>query len=494
MNTLIVTIAWRSLREHRTKTVIVGALLAIGMLVLVVGNSLMDSAAQGIERLYIQNFTGHLMISGAGSGRLTMFGYQDVTAMDRAIPLVPAYAELLEFLHEQPYTAAASPQGTGFALADARGEARMPVSLFGIDPAAYQETFPDNIRLTAGRFLEPGETGLLLSEAAAELFDERLDAPLEPGDKLLLTSLSTIGGMRIREVPVVGIYAFHHSNPQLDMVSLVDITTLRALSGMALTRVDPGELSPEQQRIFETQDVEELFSQTDDFFVDVTDEGPAGEQDFLSIFGPETDAEPALPDWQDPAAWHFVLLRLTDERHLAQATADIHTFFAERDVRGQVADWRQAAGAMADVSFGVRWAFNAVVLVIAVVAVIIIMNTLVISVTQRLAEFGTMRAIGAQKGFIRRMMLWEALLLSAISGLVGVAAGAVLLTVLGAQGIQAPNMFFEIIFGGSVLHPTLSWTSVAVSLALLVAVAVVSSLYPTAIVLKTPPVKAIHSE
>ena len=494
MNTLIVTIAWRSLREHRTKTVIVGALLAIGMLVLVVGNSLMDSAAQGIERLYIRNFTGHLMISGAAPGRLTMFGYQDVTAMDRAIPLVPVFHELLEFLNEQPYTAAASPQGTGFALADVGGEARMPVSLFGIDPAAYQETFPDNIRLTAGRFLEPGETGLLLSKVAADRLNERLDEPLTVGDSLLLTSLSTIGGMRIREVPVVGIYAFHHSNPQLDMVSLVDITTLRALSGMALTRVDPAELSPEQQRIFEIQDVDELFAQTDEFLVDVADEGVAGEQDYLSIFDGDAAGEPVLPDWQDPAAWHFILLRLTDERHLPQASADIQAFFRDRDVSGELADWRQAAGAMADVSFGVRWAFNAVVLVIAVVAVIIIMNTLVISVTQRLSEFGTMRAIGAQKGFIRRMMLWEALLLSAISGAVGVTAGAVLLTVLGAQGIQAPNMFFEIIFGGSVLHPTLSWTSVGVSLALLVVVAVVSSLYPTAIVLKTPPVKAIHSE
>ncbi len=494
MNTLIATIAWRSLREHRAKTVIVGTLLAIGMLVLVVGNSLMDSAAQGIERLYIQNFTGHLMISGAAPGRLTMFGYQDMTAMDRAIPLVPAYAELLDFLHDQPYTAAASPQGTGFALAEARGDARTPVSLFGIEPAAYQDAFPNNIRLTAGRFLEPGETGVLLSATAAEFLNERLEAPLETGDKLLLTSLSTIGGMRIREVPVVGMYAFHHSNPQLDMVSLVDITTLRALSGMALTRVEPGELSPEQQRVFEIQEVDELFAQTDDFLVDVAEEGAAGEQDFLAILGPDTDAESALPDWQDPAAWHFVLLRLTDERYLYQARADIDAFFDARNVSGKVADWRQAAGPMADVSFGVRWAFNAVVLVIAVVAVIIIMNTLVISVTQRLSEFGTMRAIGAQKGFIRRMMLWEALLLSVISGAVGIAAGGVLLTLLRSQGIQAPNMFFEIIFGGSVLHPTLSWASVAVSLALLVAVAVVSSLYPTAIILNTPPVKAIHSE
>ncbi len=36
-------------------------------------------------------------------------------------------------------------------------------------------------------------------------------------------------------------------------------------------------------------------------------------------------------------------------------------------------------------------------LVIAVVATIIIMNTLVIAITERMAEIGTMRAIGGRK-------------------------------------------------------------------------------------------------
>lgn len=92
--------------------------------------------------------------------------------------------------------------------------------------------------------------------------------------------------------------------------------------------------------------------------------------------------------------------------------------------------------------------FNTIVFIIAVVAVIIIMNTLVISVTERMSEIGTMRAIGAQKSFVRRMIVLETMLLSGISGTLGVAAGGLVLLVLNKIGLKASNVFFEIIYGG----------------------------------------------
>ena len=61
---ILLTIAWRNIREHKVKTAIIGLIMIIGIMVLVVGNSFMDSAAAGIERYYIQNYTGHFMITG----------------------------------------------------------------------------------------------------------------------------------------------------------------------------------------------------------------------------------------------------------------------------------------------------------------------------------------------------------------------------------------------------------------------------------------------
>ena len=119
-----------------------------------------------------------------------------------------------------------------------------------------------------------------------------------------------------------------------------------------------------------------------------------------------------------------------------------------------------------------------------VVAVIIIMNTLVISVTERINEIGTMRAIGARKGFVRRMIGSETVALAFVFGAFGVILGLALLFILGATGIPASNLFLQILFGGEVLRPEVSPGSVMFSLVMVAVIAVVSSLYPLAVALR----------
>ena len=46
---ILLTIAWRNVRQHKVKTTIIGLIMFIGSIVLVVGNSFMDTAASGIE-------------------------------------------------------------------------------------------------------------------------------------------------------------------------------------------------------------------------------------------------------------------------------------------------------------------------------------------------------------------------------------------------------------------------------------------------------------
>ena len=148
---------------------------------------------------------------------------------------------------------------------------------------------------------------------------------------------------------------------------------------------------------------------------------------------------------------------------------------------------------MAKMSTGVKTVFNIIILIVAVVAVIIIMNTLVISVTERIAEIGTMRAIGAQKSFVRKMITIETILISGIFGTIGVLFGAVVLLILNLVGIPATNIFLQIIFGGEVLRPTLSLSAVVMSLVTVTVIGVVASLYPVSVALKIQPVKAMQS-
>jgi putative ABC transport system permease protein len=57
------------------------------------------------------------------------------------------------------------------------------------------------------------------------------------------------------------------------------------------------------------------------------------------------------------------------------------------------------------------------------VAGILIMNVMLVSVTQRRAEIGLMKAIGARSVDVRRLFIVEALLLALVGAVVGLAAG-----------------------------------------------------------------------
>lgn len=489
---IILTIALRNIREHKVKTTIIGLIMVIGIMVLVVGNSFMDSAAAGIERYYIQNYTGHLMVTGQSRGQLTLFGFQDMTAMERAVPRIPQYAEIVEFANSLPYVESINPQVSATTMIS-RGDTMLGATqLFGIVPEQYQAMFPDNVEIIEGDFWEPGSQGILLNKSVADLMERQVGFTFKPGDKILLTAASTISGMRIREVEITGIFEFKQSNVQLDMVSLMDVSNVRALAGMVVGHTEPADLSPEEQAFLGEIDEGSIFDSFDSLFAPAEVElDVAGDDYWFSILG-DTESRD-LSNVEDTGAWQYLLVRLTDERYLRQAQADFAQFFSEQKIPAQTRDWLQGAGAMAELSYGIKNIFNGVVFIIAIVAIIIIMNTLVISVTERMGEIGTMRAVGAQKSFVRRMVMWETLLLSGIAGTIGVLLGALILFILNRVGLEASNMFFEIIYGGPVLRPELSMSSVLISFVVILIVGIVSSTYPTAIVMKTSPLKAMES-
>ena len=88
----------------------------------------------------------------------------------------------------------------------------------------------------------------------------------------------------------------------------------------------------------------------------------------------------------------------------AQTTGDVMRF-AERAVR--ISDL---------VRFGIS-------LVALIVGGLLVANTVMMSVYERIREFGLMRALGAKRGFIFGLVLLEALLLSVVGGLLGLALG-----------------------------------------------------------------------
>ena len=223
----------------------------------------------------------------------------------------------------------------------------------------------------------------------------------------------------------------------------------------------------------------------------VKEKGGISKNSLLNILGSDK-REKSLKGDKDSGAWHFILLRLKNPSEIRETIVKINKFFDSNGIDAMAYDWAIGAGMIAELSSNIKYIFNMIVLIIAIVSVIIIMNTIVISVTERIPEIGTMRAIGAQKSFIRRMIIVETLMISLIFGIIGIILGALILIVLGSRGIVAPNMFFQILFGGRVLHPVLSGSSVVLSLIVVMVIGVVASLYPVMIALKIQPVRAMQ--
>ncbi|MEO8246338.1 MAG: ABC transporter permease [Chloroflexota bacterium] len=81
--------------------------------------------------------------------------------------------------------------------------------------------------------------------------------------------------------------------------------------------------------------------------------------------------------------------------------------------------------------------FNLIIVGASVIAVIVgglsVINTMVMTVSERVREIGIKKAVGARTGAILREFVVEATLLGAIGGLIGIGLGWLLVTVLNAQ-------------------------------------------------------------
>jgi len=128
------------------------------------------------------------------------------------------------------------------------------------------------------------------------------------------------------------------------------------------------------------------------------------------------------------------------------------------------------------------------------VAIIIMTNTLVISVIERTGEIGTMRALGAQRGFVRKMFLVETLTIAVVFGAIGTALGVGIIGILNLAHIEAGNAFLQILFAGKVLHASASLGSIVSSLVLVIVVAILAHIYPVSLALKIEPVRAMQIE
>ncbi len=117
-----------------------------------------------------------------------------------------------------------------------------------------------------------------------------------------------------------------------------------------------------------------------------------------------------------------------------------------------------------------------------VISLVGIVNTLVLSITERTREIGMLRAIGVTRSQLRRMVRYESTITSGIGGIVGIVLGVLLAWVF-SLGLQDEGIVFRI-----------PWLQLAIFLVVAVLAGILAAVLPARRAARLNPLDALHYE
>ena len=504
----IIKLALRNLKEHKSKTLIISMFILFGVAIVVMGNSFLESINRGLEKDFRANITGDLAISAIPEKGTTidLFGVNTVNITGE-LPQIPALVDLEKIEAILAETDGIKKQSKVIsaqvilskdsemdfsALQDEDADMSvmdLPISmLFAGEEKSYWELFPD-LKMIEGTYPAPGTNEIIVDTRVVDGFLKTWKKPLEVGDQVLLASM---GGV-LREGKVVGI--FKPANEYSAMFQSVYCEPGLARSFAELTYANSF-----SQELPDSVDLSISALSEDDFFGDDDLFGDIIEDD--SILGSTSDFDNILGDTSlrdelnktDDGAWQFVIAKLENPKADKKIVAALNKRFKEEGINAQAMDWKRAAYSYSGTVEGIGFIFNLLIIILAVVVFIIIMNTMVVSVIERTSEIGTMRAIGAEKKFVKKLFYSEAIILTSLSALAGIVFAFICMGIFNSFNIAITNSIAKMILGGGLLHfsPTPKIIIVTILVALLGSI--ISNRYPVKSALRITPIKALSKE
>ncbi len=156
----------------------------------------------------------------------------------------------------------------------------------------------------------------------------------------------------------------------------------------------------------------------------------------------------AIQNLFDNEPWVTIIAHVTDESRMQEAKAQIATYLRQRhgitekpdgkyDDDFKMTTKQEVLGAQQQSAATFSLLLTALAAVSLVVGGIGIMNVMLVSVTERTREIGVRKAVGAKRRDVIGQFLLEAMLLSAVGGFLGIAAGVLAIPAAAAlnQGI-----------------------------------------------------------
>jgi ABC-type lipoprotein release transport system permease subunit len=323
------------------------------------------------------------------------------------------------------------------------------------------------------------------------------------GDDLTIQAFTQAGFMESVKVKVYGTFQFKglEKSPLAGVTGLMDLMSFRDLYGF---------VTPEQQ-----EEIRQLKEQSGAQAVSrdeaeallfgaeaqVVAEGTSSSIDEAEQLGAREgptagDGEERTYSQQELESGVVLnaAVMLKDPSKLDQTIEELSAVAKRRGLGLKVVSWQKAAGLIGQFVLMAKIVLHVAVFIIFVVALVIINNSVMMATLQRVREIGTMRAIGAQRGFVLAMVLAETVLLGLLAGAVGIGIGAAVVGALHAKGIPATTDELYFFFSGPALHPTLSSANMLTALAIVFAVSAISTFYPATVATRVSPVQAMQTE
>ena len=330
------------------------------------------------------------------------------------------------------------------------------------------------------------------------------------GDSLMIKVFTRSGYVQSANLKVYGTYSFKgmEKSPQAGQINMMDLVSFRELYGF-MTAERAQELAAMQAasgaKEIRREDAEAaLFGEKPaqdaqeaaDAPSDAATPEPTRIDPLASISGTRTRREHQEsatfnPDELRQGVVLCAAVLVKDESKIAQTIQAIEQAGKDHDLPLKAITWQKASGIIGQFATLMRAVLMSTVLIIFVVALVVINNALVMATLERVREFGTLRAIGAQRRFILAMLVLESMAIGLAAGLSGALGGTSLIAWLGRSGIPAVNEQLSFFFSGPRLFPTISAEEILFSLSSVLIVSVISSIYPAWLAMRVSPREAM---
>ncbi|MBQ7167268.1 MAG: ABC transporter permease [Treponema sp.] len=470
----------------RKSSVVIILFIAFSISVLCLSNAVFDGTDSGLERTFINSFTGDIVVRPRSNMSLSLFG-DDTPILGEfsVIPSLIPFQDVSDYVSSMEEIDAVLPQVSGYAAIKGSDHSRAWLNFFGVEASDYVPRM-SGIRITKGGTYGKGQAGLMLSRGAVDSLKDALDLTEDPeiGEKFqVLTSNGAT--INVRLVTLTGIYEYSVENSTMNKIALISPDVLRDLLDLSSITADE-DIDPDAMDLINGgfDSIEDLFAEAEDTFGVESEE-----QDFGKDVAESGDSPSG-----ESLVWSYLVIKLRNSARAGSVIRRLNQAFDQRDWPVQATNWRSAAGGNVAMVFFLRLVMNVGIILILLTGFIVVANTLMISSLSRMTETGTLRAIGAKRGFVMVQFFWETALLTLTAGILGCLLGAGLCFMVNAAGIELHNSLLVQLFGGNSLRCVLLPSNISLCMGVAAALTLIGWYFPVRIAMQANPIVAMRGQ